>query len=318
MVRIIKEYRVLIIITLLLVAFGLVLWWPRPEEKNTNTKVTPVSKIAGMRQKPAAVEWGDTEIVVPQKTSILRSNSSFINGDKLERLKKELGMEGVGATKSNSYYVVYENKEATLYIKLRERQIDYLIKQKLSYKGEKDKSKALVSFQNLISKTTGRPVGQIEVEYFRDEFRAVRSNMNNADFMEISANFLYKDNPVMSMRGGPSVKAQYGFDGKLGRLIMYNPFDELVEDREVELIDKDTLKNLGGERTFLFEIKGNREFAMSTGEEEVGTIRATSATVAYLYEPSDNSYVPFIVGQGKTWLKSGETKVVIGSSLLKQ
>ena len=319
MKKIFNEYKVYFGIGLLVIIFGLLLFWPQgSKEKKLETGNENMTKIVGLRQKTEGVDWGDLKIEEPEKLPILKSKSSFINGDRLNILMKVVGMEGVEAIRSDSFYVIYENKDATLTIKLRERQIDYLIKRKLSYVGEKEKTKAINNFNVLMSQISERKISDTEVEYFKDEFRATRSTIYNADFMELSANFLFNNTPVMNYQGGPSIKAQYGFDGQLGRLTIFNPFDDLANDKEVELIRVNDIKSLPPSSFPIFKIKGNREFAMSTGEEVINMIKGGTGQVAYLFEPLTNSYVPYLVVDGNTRLKSGDTEVTFGVPLVKQ
>jgi len=126
MKKIFSEYKVYFGIGGLIIIFGLLLFWP--QKKSNEILVTSnKTKIVGLRQRVDGIDWGDLKIEVPDKLPILESKSSFINGERLNILMKAVGMEGVGATRSDSFYVIYENKDATLTIKLKERQIDYLI-----------------------------------------------------------------------------------------------------------------------------------------------------------------------------------------------
>ncbi len=116
MKKIINEYKVFIFIGVLLLIFGVLLLWPQKKE-NQEKVVENKTKIVGIVQRPEVIEWGENKIVIPEKTKILEQKDGFINGNKLELLLKTMGMAGVKAEKSDSFYVVYRNESSSIYIK---------------------------------------------------------------------------------------------------------------------------------------------------------------------------------------------------------
>jgi hypothetical protein len=317
MKKILIENRIYIGIGLIVLVFGLLLFWPT---KNKTAEVTKEkeTKIVGMVQRSESVDWDKTEINIPEKMPILKAKNSFINGDKLAILLETLGMKDATVTQSDSNYVIYKNDVSTLYIKLKEKQIDFQIRSKLSYTGIKDATKAKENLKKVLDQISDRKIGPMNTEYFKDEFRAIRTSMAAADFLEITTNFLYEDRPIFSHIGGPSVKAQYNFDGKLGRLIIFNPFDELENIETVKLVTIDDIKNTQASKFPIFNIKGNREFELSTREDLINMIKGESSQLGYIYEPSSEKYVPFLIVNGKTTITSGSAEVTFGVPIVKQ
>jgi hypothetical protein len=318
MKKIIAKYQVYLIIGGLLVVFGILLLWP---QKNGNEKVETGSenktKIVGIMQRSDSVDWGKTEIELPEKSHLLKSKTSFINGDKTVKLLAILGMSDAKVIQSDENYVIYRNDNSSLYIKLKEKQIDYQIRSKLAYKGDRNTNTAKNNLAELLSKISTQKVGVMEVEYYKDEFRAIRTSLASADFMEIRTNFLYDDTPVLSYQGGPTIKAQYNFEGKLGRLIIFNPFDELENDSEITLVKVDEIKNMDPKNFPIFNIVGNRDFELSTREEMVGMIKSENSRLSYIYDSSKEKYIPYLVVKGKTNLSSGISEVVFGVPIIK-
>jgi len=311
------EYRIYIGIGLIVLVFGLLLLWP-----NQNKTIAPPkekeTKIVGMVQRSESVDWEKTEVSIPETMPILRAKNGFINGDKLTKLLNTLGMSDATVTQSDSNYVIYKNSGSTLYIKLKEKQIDFQIRSKLTYIGLKDSAKAKDDLIKLLGQISDRKTGPLSVEYFKDEFRAIRTSMAAADFLEITSNFLYDDKPIFSHQGGPSIKAQYNFDGKLGRLIIFNPFDELESEKTVKLVTVDEIKSTQANNFPIFNIKGNREFELSTREDLINLIKGETSQIGYIYDPSSDKYVPFLMVNGKTGLASGTAEIVFGVPIVKQ
>lgn len=317
MKRILIENRIYIGIGLIVVVFGTLLLWPN-QNKTAEVPMEKETKIIGIVQRSELVDWDKTELSIPETMPILKAKNSFINGDKLTNLLGVLGMSDATVTQSDSNYVIYKNSESVLYIKLKEKQIDFQIRSKLKYTRVKDFTKAKENIVKLLSQISNRKTGLLEVEYFKDEFKATRTNVASADFLEVTTNYLYEDKPVFSYHGGPSIKAQYNFDGKLGRLIIFNPFDDLENAETVELLQSDDIKNTQASKFPIFNIKGNREFELSTREDLINQIKGETSQIGYIYEPSSDRYIPFLIVKGKTTIKSGNAEVIFGVPIVKQ
>ena len=314
--KIVAKYQVVLIIGFLLVVFGVLLLWPSNKNSPSQPK-PPETKIVGIQQRSDSVDWGKTDIELPEKSHLLKSKTSFINGDRTIKLLSALNMSDAKVVQSDENYVIYRNDSSSLYIKLKEKQIDYQIKGKLPYKGDRNINTAKNNLSELLSKITTQKVGPMEVEYYKDEFRAVRSNLNNADFVEIRANFVFNDTPVLSYQGGPTIKAQYNFEGKLGRLIIFNPFDELENENEVSLIRADEIKDMDAKKFPIFNIIGSREYELSTREEMVGMIKSENSRLSFIYDSAKEKYIPYLVVKGKTILSSGTSEVIFGVPIIK-
>lgn len=317
MKKILVENRIYIGIGLIVLVFGTLLLWPS-QNKIVETPKETETKIVGMVQRSELVDWEKTDLSIPETMPILKAKNSFINGDKLATLLGVLGMSDATVTQSDSNYVIYKNSESVLYIKLKEKQIDFQIRSKLKYTGAKDFTKAKENLVKLLSQISNRKTGLMEVEYFKDEFKAIRTNVASADFLELTTNYLYEDKPIFSHQGGEGVKAQYNFDGKLGRLIIFNPFDELENVETAKLLKIDDIKNTQASKFPIFNIKGNREFELSTREDLISLIKGETSQIGYIYEPSSDKYIPFLIAKGKTTIKSGSAEVIFGVPIIKQ
>jgi hypothetical protein len=319
MKKFISENKIYIFIGLLVLIFGLLLFWPQGGSNQKQvTSNKNGTKIVGVMQRPEEVVWKNEQVEIPKNGKVLEQKGSFINADKLETLMNAVGMKGARVEKSDAYYVIYRKDKTSLYLKLKEKQIDFQSPDKTEYKGEKSSASQVANLKNLVKSITNREITEPEIEYFKNEYRAIRSDIKTADFMEITSNFLYEYMPVMSYQGGPSIKAQYGFDGKLRRLMIFNPFDEPTANKEISLVTFEEIKKMPASSFPIFDIKGNRDFVMSTGEEAIKMINGQDSQMAYVFEPVTSTYVPYLITKGKTELESGETEIIFGVPLTKQ
>lgn len=323
MKKIFNEYKIFIIVGLLVLIFvGLLLWPQSKQKEETKTSKTSGTKyvmMEGLPQRAQSINWDKTKIEIPEKIVVLKIKNKPVTNEQINNLKKIFEMEGLKATTENDDFQLYENSKATLYIFLKDKQIDYQLKTKLPYTGNKETTKAVNNFTETLTKILGeRKVEDQKINFFKDEFRAVRSEINSADFMEISTSFVYNNIPLFSYRGEPSIKAVYNFDGQLGRLTIFNLFDEIVEGKEVSLINSEYINKILAKDIPIFNIEGTKEYQMSTADEALQMIETGEGKIVYIFKKFDNSYQPYYLNKGQSKLTTGEAKITFGIPLIKQ
>ena len=319
MKKVINEYRIFIIGGLLVVIFLTLLLWP--QNKKNDLQNQPEQKqveIVGFPRKAESVDWSQTTINVPEKTTIIKSKNNPLSVKQINLIKSIVGMNGVGITKSTDSYEVFENDKATLYIFINEKEIDYQIKYNFISESKKDPTKAQNNFNELLVKLSlsdkmTKPI----INYYKDEFRAINSTVDLADFLEITTTPTKKGIPLLNYKGENQIKAQYNFDGVLGRLIIYNVFDEMTDDKVMPLMSANEIKVTSAANMPIFDEIGGREFQMSTGDEEIKTINAGKGQLVYIFRKSDHTYQPYYLNQGQTTLTTGITKIIFGVPLAK-
>ncbi len=319
MKKILNENKVLVIGGVLMVLFVGLLFWP--QKKETPIQKQPVIKqkeLIGLPRKAEIVDWSKSEISLPNKMAILESKNNPITSDQVGLIKKAVGMEGVGITKSADNYEVFENDKAVLYVLFNEREINYEIKNKLAYKGEKDSTKALSNFNALVSKLSiNNQLTNPKVDYLKDDYRAVKTDINSADYLEITTTSTYNGILMLNYLGEPQIKAEYNFDGDLGGLTIYNAFDEITEGKMSTIASVESLRQTPAAEMPIFSEDGGKEFVMSTGDEEIKTIVAGPGKLGYVFNKSDFTYQPYYLNEGQTTLNTGLINITFGVPLIK-
>lgn len=313
----IEKNKIYLIIGGLVLLFGLALFWP--QNKSNKRQVTSnkgQTKIVGLPQRPKTVNFGEIKTEIPEKIRLLNSNYS-IDENKINKLLADLGMAGAQITKNDEFYKIYRKEGLVLYVKLKDKQIDFQFPQDFKFQGKKDPNVSVKNFKDLMEIISNREIGEPWVKYFKDEFRAVPSDLEDADFLELYGNFLIDEIPILNYHGGPSIKAQYYLNGVLGRLTIYNLWDQPSEDRETTVKSKQEIVQSSPEGLPIFNIEGNKDFALSPQEEDINKIDGENYYTAYVFEPTNNKYFPYLIGKGKTTLKSGEGEVDFGVPLVK-
>lgn len=318
MKKIFSENKVLVIGGGLIILFSILLFWPWKLKKEVaeTSKSKGVIQIGGIINKPEMVDWSEAAVIVPETLSVLKPGNNFINGEETVALRKNLNMDSAKIGSSNESFSLFESDEATLALKFKEREIDYQVKKVPTGEGVKLTEAELVSqFRAMVGKLfPEKETGGVGVKYLKDEFRAVGAEANSADYVEITANFVYKNIPIRSFSGMPSVKAQYNFAGKLLRLTVSNPFDKLVEEEKATVKSLMEIKETETSEVMVFDVNGEHDYEIATGQVKIGSIKVDETNLVYIYNPEGNNFLPYLLGSG---VIDQETMVVIGVPILK-
>ena len=311
----IREVNKIIIGLLLLIFLAVLLW---PQNKITTQSTSTIVPNIGIPKRAESIDWGNTQINTPGKIVVLKSKNNPITGDQTDLVKKVVGMEGVGTTKTTDIYQAFENDKGTLFVLFNEREFDYQVNNKLDFAGEKNNSKALASFNLLMAQLSFvDKISKPEVEYFKDEYRAIKSDLAEADYVVITATIMHNNIPMLGYIGQPQIRAEFNFNGELARLTLYNAFDQVTEDKEISLISTSEIKKMAADFLPIFNEVGGKEFVMSTGEEPIKKITAGDGQLVFIFRKSDYTYQPYYLNQGQTTFTTGVTEIIFGVPLAK-
>lgn len=308
---------VLLLITVLI-------FWPKNKEVVTkveqlnnqvNNLVIPKPPIAF--ETPNKIEWSLSQIMGEKVNQVLSTKRTAVSEIQNKNFTELMGLNYNNRQLNSGLISINEStgrKHVNIYLNSSSLEYGENIDDKSQIDNSTKKNVDLLknNLSDLLDKILGSNSYRIDnIAYKQFVYpRWVSSGEAKADTVEIEANYLINNIPLLTFTGSP-IKATYTMGGRLVKLQIQLPPKVTSKIKIEKVIDLDTVKAAPMKSFYIYKIMADKAYELEAVQEKIGTVSITSGHTAYVYDSNSNVTAPYFILEGNSELETGAAKVIL-------
>jgi len=268
--------------------------------------------------KPKKIDWQISKDISGGKSDILTTDSSAIDSNKETVFLETVGLGEKDKVSDEDGFTVYQRGEKFgAYVNKNDGYFQYTEQINEASQLISTNKVEVNLLKNRLVETVKRITGTgLEIRIEGSEFkkmvfpRWVTTNENEAETIEIGANYYIDGEPLVNV-GGEAIKAIYTTGGRLIKLEIKQAFKSINKRDEVDLVNLEGLKTRLMANFYILEAQGGESYQLSDGSEEIGTVVVNSLTKGHWFNSQRKETVPVYVIKGSAVLRTGPVKITM-------
>ena len=301
----------------------------KPEEVQKPNIETEELGINLLENKLEKIIWPKNGTDISEKYNLIDNKTGKIGTVELLKIAEWMGSTNMAKIIDENGLLSYkdENKGDMIYVNMDNNSVHF----NRGYIGddyyqkvinENDIVEAKKDFEKLINNLStwieGGTIRLSDIDYQKiDGPRAVTALKKEANIINLTADIIHEEKVLYASYGVPILTARYGSGGILLEFRMENPRLKLSSGEERKSVKWEEIKKVSLDQVKVLVINGTNEFEMSQQDDVLTEINISDINIRYLYSPKNNYFVPFLIGEGSSQLKSGPAIIKIGVILIK-